>query len=209
MWLQTRFRSETRWATFHLMTGPWGTFGHWLQPLLLAVQDLFVKPCPASFAPECIRNPVQTLRPISIIRKSDGERLANAVSAWGLAIAFCSELVALITSSADSSSDWPRRSLPIGSSVCQARPIRMLAVFVVVISVNLGVLVNIDLMLELLEGVLRAVCECVQARVHVIRRNMLREHAAGGQGVVRRKPVKRVGKHVGGRTCCCCFAEED
>ena len=70
--------------------------------------------------------------------------------------------------------------------------------FRVVVSMDLPVLVDIDVMLKLLERVLRSMCERVQAGMHVTRGKVTREHAAGRQRIVGRESVKRVGKHGGG-----------
>jgi hypothetical protein len=47
------------------MIARWGIFVHWRLRLQLVVPDLCAKPCLASFVPEYIRNPTQTLRIIS------------------------------------------------------------------------------------------------------------------------------------------------
>lgn len=96
----------TQWATFfHLKIALLGTFVHWRLRLQLVVPNLCVKPCLASFAPVYTRNPTQILHIVSEVPQSRGRTLTNAMSARSLPITFCSELVALITGSADSPAD--------------------------------------------------------------------------------------------------------
>jgi hypothetical protein len=58
---------------------------------------------------------------------------------------------------------------------------------------------NINVLLKLLERVLRSVGKCVKARMHVIRGQVpVGHHAVRGQGIVSRIAVERIGKHLDG-----------
>jgi len=68
---------------------------------------------------------------------------------------------------------------------------------VIVASVNLAILMHINVLLKLLECVLRAIGQGVEARVHVIRRQVpVGHHAIRGQGIVCREAVERIRKHL-------------
>jgi len=69
------------------------------------------------------------------------------MSTRGLPVALCPKLVALITSSADSPPDWSRCACPVGSPIGRSGPVRMLSMFGVVISVDLRILMDVNLML--------------------------------------------------------------
>jgi hypothetical protein len=69
---------------------------------------------------------------------------------------------------------------------------------IIVAAVNLAILMNIDVLLQLLECVLRAVSQGVEAGVHVIRRQVpVGHHAIRGQGIVCREAVEGIRKHLG------------
>jgi hypothetical protein len=69
--------------------------------------------------------------------------------------------------------------------------------FGVVPSVDLAALVDVDLLLELLQGVLGAISKRVEASVHVIGWEVaIRHQARRRQGIVRREAVEWVGKHL-------------
>jgi hypothetical protein len=72
----------------------------------------------------------------------------------------------------------------------------MLAVLLILHSVYLSILMNINVLLELLEGVLRPVGKCMQTRMHVIGGQMPTGVAvARRQGIVRRETVQWIRKH--------------
>jgi hypothetical protein len=67
---------------------------------------------------------------------------------------------------------------------------------IIVASVNLTILMNIDMLLKLLERVLRSVGQGVEAGMHVIRGQVsVRHHAVRGQGIVCREAVEGIRKH--------------
>lgn len=74
-----------------------------------------------------------------------------------------------------------------------------------ILASKLRVLVDVHMLLKLLEGVLGAMRQGVEAgAVQVGGGRMVREHVARGEGVVSRKAVQRVGKHLErwvGQTC--------
>jgi hypothetical protein len=73
----------------------------------------------------------------------------------------------------------------------------MLTMLIIVASVDLAILMNINMLLKLLECVLRSVGQRVKARMHVIRRQVpVGHHAVRGQGIVSRIAVERIGKHL-------------
>ncbi len=86
------------------------------------------------------------------------------MSARALTITLCPELVALIARSANSPPNRARGTppicrAPVGRYRSITSAVRMLAMFRIVTSMNLRVLVNVDVLLELLERVLRSVGE--------------------------------------------------
>lgn len=67
---------------------------------------------------------------------------------------------------------------------------------IIVASVNVAILMNVDVLLKLLERVLRSVGQSVEARMHVIRRQVaVGHHAVRGQGIVCREAVEGIRKH--------------
>jgi hypothetical protein len=75
----------------------------------------------------------------------------------------------------------------------------VLAMLIIVAAVNLAILMNINVLLKLLERVLRSVGQSVEAAVHVIRRQVpVRHHAVRGQGIVCREAVEGIRKHLEG-----------
>jgi hypothetical protein len=65
-----------------------------------------------------------------------------------------------------------------------------------ILATELGVLVDVHLLLKLLEGVLGAVGQSVEAgAVEVARGVVVGEHVGRGKGVVGREAVQRVGQH--------------
>lgn len=62
---------------------------------------------------------------------------------------------------------------------------------------GLRILVDIDVLLKLLQRVLRTMCERIQTRVHVMGRDVpVGEHVVRRQGIVSRETVKWIGKHL-------------
>lgn len=126
--------------------------------------------------------------------------LTHAMSTRALAIALGPQLVALITGPANAASNGPRGAGPVeGPPIGGAGAIvRVLTMPGVLIPVR-GALVDVDLLLQLLEGVLGTVGEGIQAgAVEVARGVVVREHVVGGKGVVGREAVQRVGQHRDG-----------
>ena len=128
------------------------------------------------------------------------------MSTWALAITLGPQLIALITGSADPASNGARIAggvdcPPVGGP----RPVVRVLAMPGILAPELGVLVDVHLLLELLEGVLGAVCQGIQAgAVEVPRRVVVGEHVGRGKGVVGRKAVQRVGEHHvrwGRQTC--------
>jgi hypothetical protein len=67
---------------------------------------------------------------------------------------------------------------------------------IIVAPVNLAILMNINVLLKLLERVLRSVGQGVEARMHVIRGQVsVGHHAVRRQGIVCREAVEGIGKH--------------
>jgi hypothetical protein len=67
---------------------------------------------------------------------------------------------------------------------------------IIVASVHLAILVHIDVLLKLLEGVLRSVGQGMEALMHVIRGQVpVGHHAIRRQGIVRREAVEGIGEH--------------
>lgn len=158
----------------HLRTGQLVISDH--SPLLPlpVVRDLCGRLSLASFSPEYTHIPTRILEPIRNVPRSVKVLLTNTMSAWTLSIAFCSKLVALIASSADPPPNWSRStSRP---PIAWPRTIWMLAMFWIMDSVNLAILVNIDMLLELLKGVLGTIGKRMQTRVHVIGGQMAAGH---------------------------------
>jgi hypothetical protein len=119
------------------------------------------------------------------------------MSTRSLPITFRSELVALVAGSADSPADGARGAVARRPTITWARPIWVLAMLLIVASVNLAILMNIDVLLELLERVLRSVGQSVEAGMHVIRRQVpVGHHAVRGQGIVCREAVEGIRKHL-------------
>ncbi len=172
-------------------------FDHWRLRLQLVVPGLCAKPCLASCVPECIRNPIQILHIISNIQKTRSRRLTNAMSTRTLPITFCPELIALVAGSANPPANWARGTIARRPAITWPWPVGVLTMLIIMASVNLTILMNIDVLLELLEGVLRSVGQGMEARMHVVRGQMpIRHHAIRGQGIVCREPVKGVRKHL-------------
>jgi len=98
------------------------------------------------------------------------EQLTNTMSTWALAIALRPELIALIASSTDTSPNRAGGSSTIGPPIANTTPtIGMLTMFLIVAPMDLRVLVHVDMLLKLLEGILGAMSERIQARMHVVR----------------------------------------
>ena len=131
-----------------------GIFVHWRLRLQLVVPNLCAKPCLASCVPVCIRNPTQILHSVRNVPQIRSRRLTNAMSARSLPITFCSELVALIAGPADSPADGARGAIACRPATAWPRRVGVLTMLIIVASVNLAILMNIDVLLELLEGVL-------------------------------------------------------
>ena len=89
---------------------------------------------------------------ISKLKILRSRRLTNAMSTRSLPITFRSELIALVASSRNPPPDWPRGAC--GPAIAWPRPIWVLAVLVIMASVDLTILMNVDMLLQLLEGVL-------------------------------------------------------
>ena len=116
----------------------------------------------------------------------------NTVGTWALAVAFGPQLVALIARSADAPSNGSG-SATDPSSVAGA--VWVLAMFGVVISVNLGILVHVHVLLELLKSVLSTMGEGIKPAIAVHMAGEvapIRQHVARRQGIVRRKAMERV-----------------
>jgi hypothetical protein len=124
--------------------------------------------------------------------------LTHAVSTGALAITLGPQLIALITGSADPPSNGARGS---GAVHCPAAGragsiVGMLAM-PGMRAPELRALVDVPLLLKLLEGVLGAVGQGVQAgAVEVPRGRVVGQHVARGEGVVGREAVQRVGEHL-------------
>lgn len=171
-------------------------FVHWRLRLQLVVPDLCAKPCLASSVPVRIRNPNQILHIISNMQKIRSRRLTNAMGARTLPITFCSELVALVAGPANPPANWARGTIARQPAIAWPWPVGVLTMLIIMASVNLAILMNIDVVLKLLEGVLRSVGQGMEARMHVIRGQMpIRHHAIRWQGIVGREPVKGIRKH--------------
>ena len=123
-----------------------------------------------------------------------GSQPTYAVGTGMLAIAFGPELIALIASSADPPADgtggargpcWTVGMLPVLLLRPGARKMRVVDAYV---------------LLELLQGVVGALGEGVEAsRVEVGRLDMaVGEESRGGDRMVGREPVERVGQHLDG-----------
>lgn len=107
------------------------------------------------------------------------------MSARSLPITFCSELVALIAGPADSPADGARGAIACRPATAWPRRVGVLTMLTIMASVNLAILMNIDVLLELLEGVLRSVGQGVEAGVHVIRGQVpVGHHTVRWQGIV-------------------------
>lgn len=110
-------------------------------------------------------------------------------------IALCPELVALVACPADSP---PNRARSAGSP--RRGAIGVLAVLGLRARPGEVRVVNSYVLLEVLKGVVRSLGQAVEAAVKVARRDMaVGEQRGGGDGVVRREPVKRVGQHLAQR----------
>lgn len=162
-----------------------------------------MKPCHASCAHECTRNPIRILfisrrgpQCGGFLFKDGRKRLTNAVGTWVLAVALCTQLVALITSTADTAADGAGRTTTTCRSVRVLAMLHLLAVWASKVRVAVRV-VDTDVLLQLLQGVVRALGEGVHAGcMHVSGRDMaVGEQRRGGDGVVGRKAVERVGQH--------------
>jgi hypothetical protein len=81
------------------------------------------------------------------------------MSARTLPVAFCSELVALVAGSADPSANWARGTIACRPAIAWPRTVRMLTMLIVMASVNLAILMNIDVLLKLLKSVLRSISQ--------------------------------------------------
>jgi hypothetical protein len=120
------------------------------------------------------------------------------MSTRALAITLGPQLVALITGPANPASNGSTSAGTIdGPSIGGASSIvRMLAMPGVLIPI-LGALVDVDMLLELLQGVLGAVGEGIKAgAMEVARGVVVREHVVRGKGVVGREAVQRVREHL-------------
>jgi hypothetical protein len=157
----------------------------------------------ASSAPVCIRSSGRTLHLVSPAPgRSLPSSLTHAVRTGALAVALGPQLVALVAGAADPPADGPRGAgAAEGAAGVRGRSaVRVLAVTGVLRGAELGVLVGVDLLLELLEGVLGAVGQGVEAgAVQVAGGRVVGQHVAGGEGVVGREAVQRVGQHLEGR----------
>jgi len=149
---------------------------------------LFWRPCRASFVPGCIRSPAQTLLLLldHLTDMSEGVfcelELTDAMGARVLAIAFCPQLVALITGSADSPPDRASGACHSGRG-----PVRVLPVFLLVPWPLHMRVVDRDVLLELLEGIVRPLGQAVEARgMHMGPwvAMAIGEKGVGGDGVV-------------------------
>lgn len=119
------------------------------------------------------------------------------MSARSLPITFCSELVALIAGPADSPADGARGAIACRPATAWPRRVGVLTMLIIMTSVNLATLMNIDVLLELLERVLRSVGQGVEAGVHVIRGQVpVGHHTVRGQGIVCREAVEGIRKHL-------------
>lgn len=103
--LSKKPHSVTLWETsVHLMIDPLVISVHWQQRQQLVVLNLCGKLSLASCVPEYTRSLSQILNFTWLVKcllDRDCTQLTDAMGTWTLAIAFCSELVALIASSAD------------------------------------------------------------------------------------------------------------
>lgn len=87
-------------------------------------------------------------------------QLTDTMSTWTLTIALCPELVALITGSADSTSNIARGR---ASSSRSSQSIRLWSMLPAIMPMHLRVVTHVRMLLEMLEGVLRTMCQRIQA----------------------------------------------
>jgi hypothetical protein len=85
----------------------------------------------------------------------------------------------------------------------------MLAVLCIMAPMNLSILVDVNVLLKLLQGVLRAVSKSMQTSMHVIGWDAIAHHARRGQGIVGRETMKWVGEHFEGFAEINCVAQKD
>lgn len=69
------------------------------------------------------------------------------MSTRGLPVALGSELVTLITSSADAPPNWSRSTCAISPAIVGPWAIRVLSMFAIMVSVDLSILVDINVLL--------------------------------------------------------------
>jgi hypothetical protein len=118
------------------------------------------------------------------------------MGARALPITFCSELVALVAGSANSPANGARVTIARRPAIDWPWPVGVLTMLIIMVPVNLTILMNIDVLLKLLEGVLRSVGQSMEARMHMTRGQMpIRHHAIRWQGIIGREPVKGIRKH--------------
>ena len=125
------------------------------------------------------------------------------MGAWVLAVALSAQLIALVAGAADAAADGPGRTATACGSVRVLAVLHLLAVTragevrVAVWVVRVVRVVDTDVLLQLLQGVVRALGEGVHAGgVHVCGRDMaVGEQRGGGDGVVGRKAVEWIGQH--------------
>lgn len=128
------------------------------------------------------------------------------MSAGALAVTLGPQLVALVTGSANPPSNGTCCAGAIdGPPTTGTRPIIRVLAVPGILAPELGVLVDVHLLLKLLEGILRAVRQSIKSgTVQVRRGGMMGEHVRRGKRVVSREAVQRVGEHIGGgrrQTC--------
>lgn len=122
--------------------------------------------------------------------------LTHAMGTRALAVTLGSQLVTLITGAADPAPNGPRGAVHASPARGAGTAIGVLAM-AGILTAELGALVDVDLLLELLEGVLGAVGEGVEAgAVEVAGGIVVGEHVGGGEGVVGGEAVQRVRQHL-------------
>ena len=162
----TYSHSKDRWVNDPLRIDQWGTSAHLQLRLRPAEQGPCARPCLVSSAPEYIRSPGRILQHVSPAQISLPilSSLTHAMSTRALAVTLSPQLVALVTGSANSPSNGACGAGAVTRPpISRTRSIVGVQTVQAILASELGVLVDVRLLLKLLEGVLRAMRQGVQA----------------------------------------------